>query len=193
MSTGDTRNDPFPFTVAEANRIIQFPTVQRMMHRKTVLDRTHDIPYLAGYSIDGGTIFIDRDLAQWIYAGKPFSTDRFLILHEKVEKALIDALHDNEDEKNRQRLLILLRMANLYDQIYFHCHGVATAVEEYAVKLQHGESGLKSYNDFMATQVKRAESERIIRVPRNLDMTPYRGNDRQDVHLRAVMVDAMAA
>ncbi len=66
-------------------------------------------------------------------------------------------------------------------------------MEEYAVKLQHGESGLKSYNDFMATQVKRAESERIIRVPRNLDMTPYRGNDRQDVHLRAVMVDAMAA
>jgi len=193
MSTGDTRNDPFPFTVAEANKIIQFPTVARFMRRRYKIDKSYDIPYLAGYSLDGETIFIDRDLGIWTYLGKQWSTDWFLTLHELVEKSIIDAIREEGDDKQRQRLLILLRMTGPDDQIYFHCHGVATAVEEYAVKMQHGESGLKSYNDFMATQVKRAESERIKRVPRVLDTTPYQGNDRQDVHLRAVMHAALAA
>jgi hypothetical protein len=52
---------------------------------------------------------------------------------------------------------------------------------------------VKSYNSFMGTQIKRAEDERIRRVPSALDMTPYGGSDRQDVHLRAVMHGAMAA
>ena len=193
MSTGDTRNDPFPCTVAEANNIIQFPRVARFMHRRMVLDRTFDIPYLAGYSVDGHTLFFDRDLGIWTYLGKSESYDRFLRLHEQVEKSIIDAVREEGEERDRQRLLIMLRMTVPDDKLYFHTHGVATAVEEYAVKMQFGLSGLKSYNDFMATQVKRAESERIKRVPVTLDMTPYQGSDRQDVRLRGVMADAMAA
>lgn len=191
MSSGN-KNDPIPFTVAEANKIIQFPVVNRMMRRVFRIDRSYDIPYLAGYSVDGTVIYLDRDLSAWRFLGKVCSPDRFLILHEHVEKSLIDAIEQSSGA-DRQRLLILLRMTGPDDKIYFHTHGVATAVEEYAVKLQHGESGLKSYNDFMATQVKRAESERIRRVPSNLDMTPYLGSDREDVHLRAVMHHAMAA
>ncbi len=193
MSTGDTRNDPDPFTVAAANKIIRLPVVERMRRRKFSLDsRGYDIPYLAGYSQDGSVIYIDRDLGTWVYRGRSIDTDKFLILHEDVEKSLIDAIGEQGDPDHKE-LLILLHMTSPDDQIYFHCHGVATALEEYMVKSYYGESALKSYNDFMATQVKRAESERITRVPRYLDMTPYQGNDRQDVHLRAVMHAAMAA
>jgi|ERR1700726_1530423 len=192
MSTGD-KNDPFPFTIEEANIIIRFPTVERNMRRHPKIDRTYDIPYLAGYSYDGETIYFDRDLKLWTYLGKEINTDRFLLLHEKVEKALIDAIEKNGDPKDVQRLLILLHMTKPTDQIYYHTHGVATACELYAVRMQHGASGEKSYNSFMGTQIKRMESERITRVPANLDMTAYGGSDRQDVHLRAVMHAAMNA
>jgi hypothetical protein len=39
----------------------------------------------------------------------------------------------------------------------------------------------------MKPQVKRAEDERIRRVPGDLDMTPYAGDDPQDRRLRAAM------
>ena len=53
----------------------------------------HDIPYLAGYSLDGKTIYIDRHMPQiFKFRGRTIDTDRFLILHEEVEKTLIDQL-----------------------------------------------------------------------------------------------------
>jgi hypothetical protein len=57
------------------------------------LDRRHDIPYRAGYSRDGKTIYIDRHMPKWFtFQARRINTDRFLILHESVEKALIDHL-----------------------------------------------------------------------------------------------------
>jgi hypothetical protein len=56
-------------------------------------DRKHDVPYLAGYSLDGKTIYIDRHMpASFKFKGRTINTDRFLILHEEVEKTLIDQL-----------------------------------------------------------------------------------------------------
>jgi hypothetical protein len=56
-------------------------------------DRKHDIPYLAGYSLDGKTIYIDRHMpASFKFKGRTINTDRFLVLHEEVEKTLIDQL-----------------------------------------------------------------------------------------------------
>src|ERR1700738_690160 len=57
------------------------------------LDRQHDVPYLAGYSRNGKTIYIDRHMPKsFTFRGRRITTDRFLILHEAVEKALIDHL-----------------------------------------------------------------------------------------------------
>ena len=57
------------------------------------LDRRWDIPYLAGYSRDGRTIYIDRHLPESFQSGdKIICTDKFLILHEALEKAVIDQL-----------------------------------------------------------------------------------------------------
>ena len=79
-------------------------------------DRKHDIPYLAGYSQDGKTIYIDRHMpASFKYRGRTIDTDRFLILHEEVEKTLIDQL-------------------GLH---YLHAHQIATRAEQAAVRAPH--------------------------------------------------------
>ena len=54
--------------------------------RPVRISREFDIPYLAGYSRDGKTIYIDRHMPKWFtFQSRRINTDRFLILHEAVE------------------------------------------------------------------------------------------------------------
>jgi hypothetical protein len=88
------------------------PRARRRRAPSQTLDRKHDIPYLAGYSKDGKTIYIDRHMpSSFRYDGRDINTDRYLILHEEVEKTLIDRL-------------------NLH---YLHAHQIATRAEQAAV------------------------------------------------------------
>ncbi len=192
MSAAD-KNDPIPFTLPEAKAILAFPLVARIMARtRTINSRDWDIPYLAGYSKDGRTIYIDRSLAEWTWQRQIRPTKPHLILHEQSEKSIADAIAEAQG-RELERLLILLRMAHADDQVYYHCHGVATCIEEYSVTMQYGPDGCDSYNGFMKGQIMRAGDERLRRVPADLDMLPYQGSDRQDVRLRAEMEAKMAA
>ncbi len=133
--------------------------------RRVRLDRHHDIPYLAGYSQDGKTIYIDRHLPKtFSFGGKEVAVDRYLILHEIVEKSLIDeaALH------------------------YLHAHQIATRAEEAAVRAD----GIlwSAYDRFMQRYVKTIGSEQLKRVPADLDLKPYR-----DEHDRQLLVDMAVA
>src|SRR5437763_16878625 len=84
-----------------------------VVRRVKDLDRKHDVPYLAGYSKDGKTIYIDRHMPRSMKVkGREIDIDRFLILHEEVEKTLIDQL-------------------NLH---YLHAHQIAARAEEAAVR-----------------------------------------------------------
>ena len=84
-----------------------------VVRRVKKLDRAHDIPYLAGYSRDGKTIYIDRHMPKsFRFRGRVIETDRFLILHEEVEKTLIDQLHLH----------------------YLHAHQIASRAEQAAVR-----------------------------------------------------------
>ncbi len=121
-------------------------------------DRKHDIPYLAGYSEDGKTIYIDRHMPQsFKYRGRAIDTDRFLILHEEVEKTLIDQL-------------------GLH---YLHAHQIATRAEQAAVRA----AGVtwRDYDRFMQKYVKRMGDERLTRVPDDLDTKPYRDEHDDDL------------
>jgi len=132
------------------------------------LDRKHDIPYLAGYSLDGKTIYIDRHMPQFFkFGGRKIDTDRFLILHEEVEKTLIDQL----------------------DLHYLHAHQIATRAEEAAVRA----AGLKwrDYDRFMQKYVKQIGDERLTKVPKDLDLKPYR--DEQDDDLLRRMLKSVRA
>jgi hypothetical protein len=136
-----------------------------IMRRAKKLDRGHDIPYLAGYSMDGKTIYIDRHMPRsFNNHGCDIETDRFLILHEEVEKTLIDQL-------------------GLH---YMHAHQIALRAEQAAVRA----AGIKwrDYDRFMQRYIKGLGSERLTRVPADLDTKPYR--DEHDYDLLQRMLAA---
>src|SRR5436853_1825681 len=89
--------------------------------------------------------------------GRSVETDRFLILHEEVEKTLIDQL-------------------GLH---YLHAHQIATRAEQAAVRA----AGIKwrDYDAFMQKYVKKIGDERLTKVPADLDTKPYR--DEHDMEL----------
>jgi hypothetical protein len=138
-----------------------------IVRRAKKIDRNHDIPYLAGYSNDGKTIYIDRHMpASFRYAGREINTDRYLILHEEVEKTLIDQL-------------------NLH---YLHAHQIATRAEQAAVRAA-GVSW-RAYDRFMQKNVKHIGDERLTKVPADLDLKPYR--DEHDYDLVKRMLACIA-
>ncbi len=126
--------------------------------KRTKLDRTWDIPYLAGYSNDFKKIFIDRHLPKYLETsyGK-YDVDPFLILHESVEKALLDEL-------------------GLH---YQHAHQIALRAEEAAVRA----AGIKwkDYDNFMQTYIKSAGHENLKKIPPDLDIKPY--HDEKDTKI----------
>jgi len=129
-----------------------------ILRRVKKLDRSHDIPYLAGYSLDGETIYIDRHLPRTMMVERRrIKVDRYLIMHEEVEKTLIDQL-------------------GLH---YLHAHQIATRAEEAAVRAD----GIvwRDYDRFMQKYVKHIGDERLEKVPADLDLKPYR--DEHDFDL----------
>jgi hypothetical protein len=129
-----------------------------IVRRVKKFDRKHDIPYLAGYSEDGKTVYIDRHMPKsFKYRGRTVETDRFLILHEEVEKTLIDQL-------------------GLH---YLHAHQIATRAEQAAVRA----CGIdwRDYDRFMQKYVKRIGDERLTKVPDDLDTKPYRDEHDDDL------------
>lgn len=128
--------------------------VAALMRRVPDIDRNFDIPYIAGYAKDGRAVFIDRHMPKsFIDRGRRVTTDRFLATHEIVEKALLDQL-------------------GLH---YLHAHQIALRTEEAAVRA----AGIDwhNYNAFTKKYEKTIGDERLKRVPRRLDLTPYRDED----------------
>jgi hypothetical protein len=120
----------------------------------TKLNRKHDIPYLAGYSKDGKTIYIDRHMPKsFLYKGKRILTDRFLILHETVEKTLITQHHLH----------------------YQFAHQIALRTEEAAVRAD--KISWRAYDKFMQKYIKSIGDETLKKVPKDLDTRPYRDED----------------
>lgn len=131
------------------------------------LDRQHDIPYLAGYSQDGKTIYIDRHMPKAFYnsEGRLIRTDRFLILHEAIEKTLIEQLG--------------LR--------YQFAHQFALRAEQAAVRAD--KIAWNEYDHFTQKYIKEMGSETLKKVPEDLDMKPYQ--DERDEEIIARMQEAI--
>jgi hypothetical protein len=132
--------------------------IQAIRRRGRVINRDYDIPYIAGYSTDGHTVFIDRHLPRtfrWLL--KTVRVEPFLLTHEIVEKALLDELRLH----------------------YLHAHQIAIRAERDAVKA----AGVSwwAYQRFMKQYEKAIEEESLIKVPASLDLTPYR--DEKDFRL----------
>lgn len=135
--------------------------VQAILHRAR-LDRSHDVPYLAGYGRNGKIIYIDRHVPRFLVTGgRRVGIDRFLVLHEAVEKALLERL-------------------GLH---YQYAHQIALRTEEAAVRAE----GIpwREYDRFMQQHIKEAGDEKLTKLPLDLDIKPYR--DEHDWQLLQAM------
>jgi hypothetical protein len=123
----------------------------RAIRGRCHLERNYDIPYVAGYSLDGHTIFIDRHMPKgFTWRRKRVQTDRFLIVHEAVEKSLIQLLGMH----------------------YLHAHQIALRAEQAAVRAEGID--WHAYDQFMQDNIKTIGDENLSKVPDNLDLTPYK-------------------
>ena len=135
----------------DISNAVMLDVLKAITARVKKLDRNHDIPYVAGYSQNGEKIYIDRHMPKsFRHGGKRIETDRFLILHEVIEKALLDELGLN----------------------YLHAHQIALRSERAAVEA----TGVpwKVYDDYTQKHTKQIGDERLETVPDDLDLTPYR-------------------
>jgi len=132
-----------------------------------VVNREYDVPYLAGYSKDGKTIYIDKHIPKFFKTSnnKKVNTTKYLVLHEAIEKTLMDSL-------------------GLH---YQHAHQIALRVEKDAVLADN--ISWEEYNDFMEKLIKEVADEKIEKLPEDLDLTPYK--DEHDFKLLKRMVKSL--
>jgi hypothetical protein len=137
--------------------------IKAIGHRVRIVNRNYDILYIAGYSKDGHTVFIDRDLPKsFNFSGRRYRVEPFLLTHEIVEKALLDELRLH----------------------YLHAHQIAQRAERDAVKAAGASWWF--YQRFIKKYQKPIQDKRVERVPASLDLRPYR--DEKDFGLLQRMV-----
>jgi len=114
------------------------------------VDESYDIPYLAGYSLDGKEIYLHRGMKYKLLRlrGKTYDIRKTVVLHEAGEKALMDHWGLN----------------------YPHAHQITSRVEKAAVQAW----GLQwsRYDQYLQELISKAWG-RVSKIPPELDMTPY--------------------
>ena len=133
------------------------------IYRRLPISRKYHVPYVAGYSTDGKRIYIDKDLPSSFTDsdGETVPIDRYLLLHEAVEKSLIDTL-------------------GLH---YQHAHQIALRAEQAAVRAD-GVSW-REYDRFMQSFIKEMGEGHVTDLPPDLDLKPY--IDEHDTEILAQM------
>ncbi len=109
-----------------------------------------DIPFLSGYSISGETIYFDRHLPKYVYLkDRKIDLYKYLKVHESVEKATM----------------------MLYNFGYESSHRIALHFERKAV--EEDDIPWKFYDKITDKYIKTVEGEKITKLPKDLDLTPY--------------------
>lgn len=127
---------------------------ERAVRASVKVNHKYDVPYVAGYSIDGRTIYIDRDLPKTLsYDGKRADILPFVILHEAVEKSIVEHLK----------------------LMYQDAHQFAQRLEQAAIR----DAGIswQKYDAFIQAHLKSADDHPDLRIPPDLDLKPYRDED----------------
>lgn len=132
---------------------------QDLIQRPIKLNYNFHVPYLCGYSRDGKTVYIDKDLKRYFkYKGKTYDAVDFLLVHEYVEWVLIQ----------------------YYGIEYKKAHHITTHVEYLA--LHRAGVSWTVYTKFLKPQIKTAYHASIKNLPRDLDLRPY-----EDEHERKIL------
>lgn len=163
MSVGH-RHHHGGLTRREIDDMLADPRVRKALakiKRGASINSDYEIPYLAGYSEDGRTIYLDKELPKAVkISGEMTDVRPFIVVHEMTEKAVIDAL----------------------DARYEVAHDVATDAEHRAVS----EAGIRwrPYQDALEPFIKIDEEEPIKDIPPDLDLTPYKDDPTSSGMLR---------
>ena len=150
MSSGDL--DDKPGSYAKLLELFgKHPELIRDINSEKQFDNTHDIPFCCGYSQDGKTIYWDRHIPLvWRLKRTQGGFIRVRVVpfgweHEVVESAIV----------------------HLLGWTYEPAHHLATAAEYHA--LTRAGYDVTFYRKQWAPFIKTIASERIKRVPRDLD------------------------
>jgi len=130
----------------EVDRIIALPEVQAAIKAPRQIDRTHDVPYLAGSNNEGGVTYIDRRVPPLVAGIDPAGP---LNVHEQVEHAL-------------------MTKGNMP---YESAHRVALVEEQKAVEALGGNWA--QYQSEMSKLVGTTEHESAKAPPPDLYLKPY--------------------
>lgn len=123
------------------------------------IDYTHDIPYVAGYGVDGNTIYIDKDVYTALKKERKEKWLKPLSFHEAIEKS------------------IMLQHPKLE---YQFCHQNALRLELELVKCMKIDQ--KDYDAFMDKYIKKiADLKEYTNLPKDLDLKPY--EDEKDYEI----------
>jgi hypothetical protein len=161
--------EPAPLNTQVLDRLLRNHDIWLRVHTFCNLnDKEYDLPYLAGYSIDGRTIYFDRHLPPMLKYSedghqREFDPRPYICRHEQMEKACIDIMGWG----------------------YPRSHAAANAWERRGV-LGAGMMWLP-YNRSLLPSVKADMHEKLKAVPRDLDLTPYKGDPKLLAHLRKCM------
>lgn len=120
------------------------------IRKRVRICRDYDIPFVAGYSTDGKTIYLDRDLPETILVGgRAWNAHLYVIAHEATEKALIDQ----------------------YGLTYRQAHAIAGHVDRARVQLD--DLDIQAYVDHLGGAYKGNRLDLVRSIPADLDWTPY--------------------
>jgi hypothetical protein len=130
--------------------------------RDKKIDKTYDIPYTAGYSKDGKTIYIDRKMPEFLtsryYDNQVMDVHKYLVHHEVTEKTFMDT----------------------FGYSYIKAHSLALAVEA-ALMAQDGVMIDEYYGLSESYYIANERLDAINLVPLDLDITPYLDDGREDL------------
>lgn len=135
-------------------------TIHELDHHGVSFNTEFEIPYLAGTSVDGKTIYRDSKTAPGYKSskGKDVSTDRYFKIHERVEKAFLDQGFP-----------------------YILAHQLATQIEYTAVKSDGHD--VQEYDDKTQEMVQKAQERSSYSTPPDLCMIPYEDcHDSATIH-----------
>ena len=139
-----------PGWVNPVEKILSNPRLQRLIEEGSVIDRKHDIPYLAGSNKTGGKTYIDRRLPARIEVdGKQIDPAKYLNVHEQVER----------------ELMVSLKIP------YENAHKIAETYERLAVE-SDGVPWM-AYERVLDGFISETEHERIKSAPKDLYAKPY--------------------
>lgn len=144
-----------------------WPAITKGMNEAgtSVIDRNYDIPYVAGYpkDVNENKVYWDRHFPMFFnYKGRKIFLRLPIATHERVEKNLI-----------------------YYCGLkYLPAHRIATDMEAKVVKAMRVPWDV--YDKFCQSYIKTIGSEKIRKVPSDLDLEPYY-DEHDESEIRKIM------